>query len=331
MISPQVAKEVGSRLGEVEEVEWGKRKDDINFFMRVRVALPIMKPLRRGGFIASSEGERYWVSFKYERLPMFCHFYGILGHGLKHCATNYAAEKNGGSMEYQYRDFLKAVRGRAKVVPSQHIGPKSSQEEGAGNDSANTPILTVDDLMKMAVVTALGPKKPRSVDKDDPVNLVKEITRMDSVDFVHQANVEEDNSSEAKVRLEITLTDNEIDELHKSFGDDISYSITDEGITNCMTNGVQRHMPLNDTKTMGEPGPSFVKPKNTWTRINRMDFGLGGLARAITLPVLGKRELKDGEVGQYEERNTKRGKIVEEEGNIVDISAGVDSHPCREQ
>ena len=44
MISPQVAKEVGSRLGEVEEVEWGKRKDDINFFMRVRVALTIMKP-----------------------------------------------------------------------------------------------------------------------------------------------------------------------------------------------------------------------------------------------------------------------------------------------
>ena len=66
MISPQVAKEVGSRLEEVKEVEWGKRKDDVNFFMRVRVVLPIMKPLRRGGFIASLEGERYWVSFKYE-------------------------------------------------------------------------------------------------------------------------------------------------------------------------------------------------------------------------------------------------------------------------
>ena len=45
MISPQVAKEVGSRLGEVKEVEWKKRKDDINMFMRVRVALPISKPL----------------------------------------------------------------------------------------------------------------------------------------------------------------------------------------------------------------------------------------------------------------------------------------------
>ena len=51
-------------------------------FMRVRVALPITKPLRRGGFIAGSDGERSWVTFKYERLPMFCHFCGILGHDL---------------------------------------------------------------------------------------------------------------------------------------------------------------------------------------------------------------------------------------------------------
>ena len=51
MISPQVAKEVGGRLGVVEEVEWKKRKDDINFFMQVRVALPISKSLKREGFI----------------------------------------------------------------------------------------------------------------------------------------------------------------------------------------------------------------------------------------------------------------------------------------
>ena len=45
MVSPQVAKEVGSRLGEVEEVEWKKKKDDFSMFMRVRVALPISKPI----------------------------------------------------------------------------------------------------------------------------------------------------------------------------------------------------------------------------------------------------------------------------------------------
>lgn len=57
------------------------------------MALPITKPLRRGGFIAGSEGESHWVSFKYERLPMFCHFCGILGHDLKHCAGSMQRRK----------------------------------------------------------------------------------------------------------------------------------------------------------------------------------------------------------------------------------------------
>ena len=54
---------VGGKLGEVEKVEWKRRKNDINLFMRVRVALPISKPLRRGGFLAGSNGERSWVTF----------------------------------------------------------------------------------------------------------------------------------------------------------------------------------------------------------------------------------------------------------------------------
>ena len=56
MVSPQVAKEVGSRLGIVEEVEWKRRQDDFNFFMRVKVALLIVKPLWRGSFIDGSYG-----------------------------------------------------------------------------------------------------------------------------------------------------------------------------------------------------------------------------------------------------------------------------------
>ena len=39
--------------------------------------------------------------------------------------------------------------------------------------------------MKMVAVTTLGLENPRSVDKDDLVNLVKEIISMDSVGFVH--------------------------------------------------------------------------------------------------------------------------------------------------
>ena len=111
-----------------------KKKDDVNFFMQVRVALPILKPLRRGGFIAGTDGEHYWVDFKYERLPIFCHYCGILGHDLRHCATHYAAEKNGGIGKYQYGDFLRAIGERARVSTTQFTGNKSSPVEDVNRD-----------------------------------------------------------------------------------------------------------------------------------------------------------------------------------------------------
>ena len=81
-----------------------KRPNDLNLFLRVRVPLPITKLLCRGGFIAGSDGQRTWVKFKYERLQMFWHFFGFLGHDLHYCASHYALEKNGGKVEYQYGD-----------------------------------------------------------------------------------------------------------------------------------------------------------------------------------------------------------------------------------
>ena len=86
MISPKVVSEVGSRLGVLEEVERSRRQVEQNLYMRVRVALPFEKPLRRGSFIAGSDGIRSWVKFKYERLPIFCHYCGLLGHDLNHYA-----------------------------------------------------------------------------------------------------------------------------------------------------------------------------------------------------------------------------------------------------
>ena len=58
MVSSQVAKEVGGRLGEVVEVENRIKQNDLNYFMRVKMALLISKPLRRGGFLAGFDGER---------------------------------------------------------------------------------------------------------------------------------------------------------------------------------------------------------------------------------------------------------------------------------
>ena len=117
MLSSQVATEIGSRLGTVEDVERHRRQGMQNLFMRVWVALPILKALRHGGFIADSNGVCTWLKFKYERLPIFCHYYGLLGHDLRHCASHYAVEKNGGEIEYQYGDWLNFASGHLRSPP----------------------------------------------------------------------------------------------------------------------------------------------------------------------------------------------------------------------
>ncbi|XP_050259931.1 uncharacterized protein LOC126705007 [Quercus robur] len=58
MVSPKVAEEIGNRLGIVEEVEKRSKQDIPGFFMRVKVAIPLAKPIRRGAFLADSGGQR---------------------------------------------------------------------------------------------------------------------------------------------------------------------------------------------------------------------------------------------------------------------------------
>lgn len=120
MVSACVAMEVGGRLGEVVEVEKRREQDDPSYFMRVKVALPVSKPLRRGGFLAGSDGKRSWVTFKYERLPMFCHYCGLLGHDLRHCECHFKLSKSGVEVEYQYGEWLKATGSRSQSPGKCH-------------------------------------------------------------------------------------------------------------------------------------------------------------------------------------------------------------------
>lgn len=56
MVFLSIAKAVGGRLGVVEKVKNRRKQDIPNFFVRVKVALPLSKPLRRGAFLAGSNG-----------------------------------------------------------------------------------------------------------------------------------------------------------------------------------------------------------------------------------------------------------------------------------
>ena len=81
----EVGRELDNSLGKFIESDRKTGHSDQAKFMRIRVDLQLDKPLRRRGKVASVDGEKFWVSFKYERLPTFCYLCGRSGHDNKHC------------------------------------------------------------------------------------------------------------------------------------------------------------------------------------------------------------------------------------------------------
>lgn len=74
-----LAEKMGSfvEFDESDPIGWSK-------FMRVRVDVRLDKPLRRGAYIATSNGSK-WVKFKYEKLMDICYACGKLGHNYQQC------------------------------------------------------------------------------------------------------------------------------------------------------------------------------------------------------------------------------------------------------
>nr|POF12205.1 uncharacterized protein CFP56_41551 [Quercus suber] len=85
LMSEEVGQDIGRSLGRFIEVDKRACLADQAKFMHIRVDLPIEKPLHRGGHVVSKDGEKYWVQFRYKRLPTFCYLCGKLGYDDKHC------------------------------------------------------------------------------------------------------------------------------------------------------------------------------------------------------------------------------------------------------
>lgn len=81
----RVAQAIGESIGKFICADKKNFEGSWKSFMRVRVLLDIMKPLRRKKKMKKEGGDWFWVEFKYERLPNFCFLCGIIGHTEKFC------------------------------------------------------------------------------------------------------------------------------------------------------------------------------------------------------------------------------------------------------
>ena len=231
------------------------------------MSLPITKPLWRGGFIASSDDQRTWVRFKYERLPIFCHFCGLLGHDLHHCASHYAMEKNGGQVEYQYGDWLKALGGCPKSSSTRETNPASSSSDGLGDNLRNASSKQ-PELGKLMAAGAQQGENPTVTDYGVFGKSVDSDTIPDPQPF---ANIDDrfNDTNEESDGVKLTITDKE-NLILKSDG--IAAQLLDEGRQTGVRNG-----------------PNLLRPKSTWVRINRMEYGSSLHKKPSNPTTLGKR------------------------------------------
>lgn len=61
------------------------RSEIIGDSCRLRINLNVQQPLRRGIFVSIDNINKSWISFKYEKLPIFCFGCGIMRHDFKGC------------------------------------------------------------------------------------------------------------------------------------------------------------------------------------------------------------------------------------------------------
>ena len=86
LLSEEVGRDIGNGQGTAVEADLKAFSSDQSRFLRVRVELPLEKPLHRGGVVASPEVDKVCIGFRYERLVGLCFKCGWIGHEDRGCS-----------------------------------------------------------------------------------------------------------------------------------------------------------------------------------------------------------------------------------------------------
>lgn len=81
----EIIKEIGGRIGEVQEVEMDEIRECISPFARVQIMVNITQPLTKRLLLKSEEDRRISLRIAYEKLPEFCFCCGLIEHSFREC------------------------------------------------------------------------------------------------------------------------------------------------------------------------------------------------------------------------------------------------------
>ena len=274
------------------------------------MAIPILKLVQRGGFLAGFDGNKNWVSFKYERLPMFCHHCGLLGHDLKHCASYFAATNNKKDVVCQYGEWLKASGGRQMAKGGKDF--RADQEVDEGSRSSIGQGVAAEEQNKE------NPRDHEEAEKGDGGNpgtvtdcVINVPEIMEGIDMVMEGKDSDcmGNSSQNLIHINIGVKGG--DGVH------VQSNVTKEGKVNVENRECD--------------GPKNLKNKPTWTRLACMVDGQDVLTQQSSVK-LGKRGLSqwDEQSITEEEGHTRKHEKLHG-GETEKRAVGVRDHPRRAQ
>ncbi|KAM7473735.1 hypothetical protein LguiB_020978 [Lonicera macranthoides] len=126
-MSEKVAKDIGNFIGEYCYADPSNFNGLWRTYMRIRVSINISKSLRRKMQIKKVGQEEAWVNFKYEKLPNFCFFCGVIGHAEKFCQVLFKFPDK--TMPRLFGTWLRAIGKRDTYSEGDPWLKKSANED----------------------------------------------------------------------------------------------------------------------------------------------------------------------------------------------------------
>ncbi|KAL4282238.1 hypothetical protein GQ457_03G016760 [Hibiscus cannabinus] len=211
LMTTALARVLGASIGKVIMTDTRLVDGNMGEFMRVCVLIDTSKPLRRCVVLSRPDTKASMCPLQYERLPLFCHECGLIGHSVLACPTTPKVE----GQKFQYGAWLHAPlpkrstthpRGRLSVVDDDLDAPVlvDSAAEGPsvrpGSNGTTASISAPEPVVPIVAAPAVRTPPPVAVSPaDNPPDLSAPSGKADLMEEALDETSPEQDASELAI------------------------------------------------------------------------------------------------------------------------------------
>jgi hypothetical protein len=179
----EVALGLGKTIGEVLTTTDSDEEMGGGRVMRIRVKVNINKPLCRGRKIGLANGKDSWVAFRYERLPNYCYWCGLLTHGEKDCDYWLRNHADLRQEDQAYGPWLRATGSRPYRKVEIHVAGRAPRSSGTVKDSRGFTEEVVEPPAGKEAVNAPTRKEKIGAQNQGPATNTPDLGQSDTKSF----------------------------------------------------------------------------------------------------------------------------------------------------